>query len=150
MTSEAEHGQADECLGVFEAKGHAGDEPDFGVHGFDPAVVEPMFNRGQDPVAVIDDPSLQLHKSRDPASPGPANPAFSRFGGLGQVHLEDLAECFFQQIRAVEFWVGFGDPGQFGLVVHFCVACPGHVWARSVPVSGHHSMPHDAPHLKHP
>lgn len=76
MTAEAEHGQADQCLGMFEAEGHPGDESDLGVHGFDPAVVQPMFDRGEDPVAVFDDPALQVYKCWDPRSLGPADPAF--------------------------------------------------------------------------
>lgn len=63
---------------MFESKGHAGDESDIGVHGFDPAVVESVFDRREDPVAVFADPSLQFHKCWDLASPGPANPAFQR------------------------------------------------------------------------
>ena len=70
------HGQADECLGVFESKGHAGDESNLGVHGFDSAVIESVFDGGQDPVTAFDDCVLQFDKGWDPGSSGPANPAF--------------------------------------------------------------------------
>ena len=55
VSSESEHREGDECVGGFESERDAGEDPDFGVGGFDQPVGEPVLEAGVDRFAVPTD-----------------------------------------------------------------------------------------------
>ena len=116
MTAEAEHGEGDQCVWAGEAEGHAGDESDLGVDGFDEAVGEVVLDRGEDLGAVADDGALQSHELLDPGSSGPADPVVEGVDGLVVGQLEDQPEAFLEEVRPVQGGFGLGDPGEFGVL----------------------------------
>ena len=71
MPAEGEHGQGDECFGVVEAERDAGQDPDFGVGGFDQPLGQAVVEGGVDRVAVVDDAACEFDEDRDAAAPRP-------------------------------------------------------------------------------
>ena len=53
MSAEAEHCQGDEGVGGLESVPDPGDQPDFGVDRFDPAVGQAVLDGSQDAVSVL-------------------------------------------------------------------------------------------------
>jgi len=56
----AEVDEGDERPGSVEAEAAVGEQPDFGVEGFEAAVGEPESDRGEDAVAVAADRAGEL------------------------------------------------------------------------------------------
>ena len=77
-----------------------------------------MSDRGLDPRSLLGDRARELHERRQPTPSGPRQPAVQEsLCGRGRESV-DLAELFFEQVRAVEPDVGLLDRGKLdGLAV---------------------------------
>ncbi len=117
VAAEVEHGEGDEGVGGFEAEGDAGDQSDSRVDGFDSAVGEFVFDRGEDRGAVFDDAALEFHERGDAVAPSPGDPFVEGFGGFIVGEFEDHSEAFFEAVGATESRVGLHDPGELDLLV---------------------------------
>jgi hypothetical protein len=115
VTAEAEHGQGDDGFGGVEAERDADDESDLGVHGLDEGVGQPVFDRGDDGVAVTHDALGNLDEGGQSAAAGPADPTvegLDRFGWTAPGDGEHGAQALLQRPGTVQGGVGLGDPGQ--------------------------------------
>lgn len=106
MPSEGEHGQGDQRIWSGEAESDAREESDLCVHGFDEPVGQAVFNGSEYLCTVAGDASLEVDERIDTASSCPLNPTIECFGGLVDGELEDSAEPFFEQVRAIKTWIG--------------------------------------------
>jgi hypothetical protein len=71
-----------------------------------------VVERGVDLVADRGDAFGEVDEGPDPAAAGPGQPAVQRdLAGLA-LDGEHVAQAFFEQVGAVQSWVGLGDPGQ--------------------------------------
>jgi len=56
VAAESEHCESDERLGAVEPEGDPGEQPDFGVGGFDESLGEAVVEVGVDRLTVFRDP----------------------------------------------------------------------------------------------
>ena len=116
MAASVEEAECDQVVGVVEAVGDAGEEPDLGVHALGEAVGEAVHDRRDDPGAVVFDPVVELHERWDLATTSPSEPVVEHPDRRFAAVLEHETEVFLQQVGAVELLVVFRDPGELGLL----------------------------------
>jgi hypothetical protein len=111
-----EEGQGDQGVGVVEAEGDPGDEPDLGVHGFGWGVGQAVVEGGVDLGAAAADPAAEVHERLDAAAAGPGQPPVQCLFPFVAFDFEDVPQAFLQQVGAVQAGVGAGDPLQSGVL----------------------------------
>src|SRR5450830_384046 len=117
VAAEAEHRESDEGVGGSESESDAGDESDLGIHRFDPAVGEPVLDRGEDRGPVVDDAALEFHERGNAAASGPADPFVEGLDRFVDREFEDDAESFLEVVGPAEGGVGLDNPGELHLLL---------------------------------
>ena len=65
MAASVDEAEGDEVVGVAEAVGDPGEQPEFGVDGLGQSVGEAVGDRSDDPGAVFVDPVVELDEGGD-------------------------------------------------------------------------------------
>lgn len=102
MATEGEHGQGDQGFEAFEAIGHAGQDADLGIGGFDEPVREPRAPTGLDGFALGADTLAEADEPGDAAPRGPCQPSAEGVDSGDPTELEDRAHAFFECPGTVE------------------------------------------------
>ncbi len=87
-----------------------GEQPDFGVGGFDESLGETVVEVGVDRLTVSGDLFGQFDEGWELGSAGPGQPFVERFFAFFSFDGEHVAEAFFEKVGPPQFGVGLGDP----------------------------------------
>ncbi len=100
----------------MEPERAAGDQPQLGIHLFDPGVAEPVLDRRFDPGSLFGDRAGELDERRQTAPSGPGQPGVEQRDRFLERDVVDLAQLLGEKVGAVEPLVELLDAGELQLL----------------------------------